>query len=86
MTGIALKARAWAAVVARGRTRRHAAWLGLCDLSPAPEAARGRPLSEGELGEIGRAVTAWGDQAGTEAVAEQELDAEALMSDTEADW
>jgi hypothetical protein len=86
VTGIALRARAWAAVVVRGWARRHAAWLGLCDLSPAPEAARGRPLSEEELAGLGRAVTAWGDQAGTEAAAEQELDAEALMSDTEADW
>lgn len=80
MTGLAPRAQAWAAVVLRGRVRRHAAWLGLCDLSPAPEAARGKPLSDRELAGLGRAVTAWGDQVGTKAVAEQELDAEALAS------
>jgi hypothetical protein len=54
-------------------------------LRKAPVPADGTPLDEIDAGRWAMVLKGHGDQAGTEAVTDAELEAEALMSDTEAD-
>lgn len=52
-------------------------------LRKAPVPADGEPLDLADMGRWAMVLRGYGDQAGTAAVAEDEQNAEALMSDTE---
>ncbi len=89
VTGVRLAAGAVAWAWRRRRVPRGwlpaRAWLAWWRWRKAPVPAGGKALDPIDAGLWAMVLEGYGDRAGTEAVSDAELEAEALMSDTEAD-